>query len=297
MGGVIGKWISSKLCCEPVCKGKVYALALFKYFQILLQSCASYHRLFDVSHQPSRCLKGASLMPTSAITFIRGLKCSIEKDGSTVGAVQSLSICICEEIRGYSRKWLVYPFNMEWVACTEIFRLCYPSRVFHHRKRVKTSDQICDPLEDLLQPGHVGAAAGRGRGSEKQHNGDPLPSRQRDRGPGCWGTSAAALCSCEGLDEDFCTSSWGAEMSRILKVRIWCIWNCDNKRLSGCRETVVLTSCLSSHLVIPSNWCWSPALDFPRCVSVLREVGRGVNPVNPHCCPAAPRRPGPGWKP
>ena len=41
-----------------------------------------------------------------------------------------------------------------------------------------------------MQLGHVGAAAGPGGGSEKQHDAQPFPSKQRHRGPGCRGTSA-----------------------------------------------------------------------------------------------------------
>ena len=104
----------------------------------------------------------------------------------------------------------IYPFNMEWV---------------------KTSDQIWDPLEDLLQPGHVGAAAGCGRGSEKQRNGDPLPSRQRDRGPGCWGTSA-------GLAQVLRRSGPGGSLGDAGMANL----QSENGGLSCCREIVVLTS-------------------------------------------------------
>ena len=57
---------------------------------------------------------------------------------------------------------------VELVVRTVVFGLCVRSRVFHHRKYHFTS---ATPLENPLQPGHVGAAAGRGGGSEKQHDG------------------------------------------------------------------------------------------------------------------------------
>ena len=76
----------------------------------------------------------------------------------------------------------------------------------------------------------MGAAAGRGGGSEKQHDAFPQPLQQRHRGRGCRGTSA-------GLAQVLRRSGPGGSLGDAGMANL----QSENGGLSCCREIVVLT--------------------------------------------------------